>query len=185
MTRVFITFILLLLPLLAFAASPPAPVAVTGQTIFYATGGDGDLQKGVGWPDPRFTDNNNGTVTDNLTGLTWLKNANCFGRLPWAYALNVASGLASGQCSLTDNSTVGSWRLPNINELKSLLDSGQDYPALPVNHEFINVVSNNYWSSTTISGLTDYAWKVVMSQGIIQRDHKTNYLWVWPVRGGE
>ena len=36
-------------------------------------------QKGVAWPNPRFTDNGNGTVTDNLTGLIWLKNANCFG----------------------------------------------------------------------------------------------------------
>ena len=30
-------------------------------------------------PSPRFTDNNDGTVTDNLTGLVWLKNANLFG----------------------------------------------------------------------------------------------------------
>ena len=47
------------------------------------TGSDGDLQKGVAWPNPRFTDNANGTVTDNLTGLIWLKNANCFGRPVW------------------------------------------------------------------------------------------------------
>ena len=37
-------------------------------------------KKGVAWPNPRFTDNGNGTVTDNLTGLIWLKNANCFGK---------------------------------------------------------------------------------------------------------
>jgi len=57
----------------------PAPVPKTGQTTSYATGDDGDLEKGVAWPDPRFMDNGNGTVTDNLTGLIWLKNANCFG----------------------------------------------------------------------------------------------------------
>ncbi len=56
-----------------------APVPKTGQTTSYATGDDGILQKGVVWPIPRFKDNNNGTVTDNLTGLIWLKNANCFG----------------------------------------------------------------------------------------------------------
>ena len=55
----------------------PAMVPKTGQTTGYATGDDGALQKGVAWPNPRFTDNGDGTVTDNLTGLIWLKNANC------------------------------------------------------------------------------------------------------------
>src|SRR5262245_28815245 len=62
-----------------------APVPKTGQTACWdefadpmpcaGTGRDGDLQMGVS-TSPRFTDNANGTVTDNLTGLTWLKNAN-------------------------------------------------------------------------------------------------------------
>ena len=72
--------------------SPPAPVPKTGQTVSYATGDDGDLQKGVAWPDPRFTDNSDGTVTDNLTGLIWLKNANCFGPVgPWVAAGDLSS----------------------------------------------------------------------------------------------
>ena len=56
-----------------------APVPKTGQTTSYGTGDDGALQKGVAWPTPRFTDNSNGTVTDNLTRLIWMKNANAFG----------------------------------------------------------------------------------------------------------
>ena len=66
---------------------PPAPVPKTGQVTCYDAGGnvincagtgqDGELQKGVELPTPRFTDKGNGTVKDNLTGLTWLKNANC------------------------------------------------------------------------------------------------------------
>ena len=39
----------------------PAPVPRTGQDVLYATGDDGDLQKGVLWPVPRFRDNGNGT----------------------------------------------------------------------------------------------------------------------------
>ncbi len=31
----------------------------------------------VPWPDPSFTDRGDGTVKDNLTGLIWLKDANC------------------------------------------------------------------------------------------------------------
>ena len=54
-----------------------ALVPKTGQTTSYDTGDDGEYQKGFEWPVPRFTDNENGTVTDNLTGLIWLKNANC------------------------------------------------------------------------------------------------------------
>src|SRR5262245_39263605 len=70
-----------------------APVPRTGQTTSYAAGDDGALQKGVVLPTPRFTDNNNGTLTDNLTGLIWLKKANCAQFLPtFGQALaNVAS----------------------------------------------------------------------------------------------
>ena len=53
----------------------PAPVPKTGQTVMYRSQDDGDLQKGVAIPSPRFVDNGDETVTDNLTGLVWLKNA--------------------------------------------------------------------------------------------------------------
>lgn len=79
----------------------------TGQTTSYAAGDDGALQAGVPWPNPRFTDNTNGTITDNLTGLVWLKNANSFGTQGWSTAIASANNLASGACSLTDGSTVG------------------------------------------------------------------------------
>jgi hypothetical protein len=54
----------------------PAQPGRTGQTISYATGDDGDLKKGIAWPNLRFTAAN-GAVTDNLTGLIWLQNAGC------------------------------------------------------------------------------------------------------------
>jgi hypothetical protein len=37
------------------ACEYPAEVPKTGQTASYATGDDGDLEKGVPWPNPRFT----------------------------------------------------------------------------------------------------------------------------------
>ena len=46
----------------------PTQVPKTGQTTSYRTHDDGDLEKGVTWPSTRFTDNGDGTVTDNLTG---------------------------------------------------------------------------------------------------------------------
>jgi len=49
---------------------------INGTTVTCTgTGQDGDKLAGVPLPVPRFTDNSNGTVTDNLTGLIWLKNA--------------------------------------------------------------------------------------------------------------
>ncbi len=67
------------IPLFESATGPPAPVAKTGQTDIDTTvpGEDGVLAKGVAWPSPRFTDNGDGTVTDNLTDLIWLRNADC------------------------------------------------------------------------------------------------------------
>ena len=112
-------------------ATYDASVPKTGQTTSYATGDDGDLEKGVSWPNPRFTDNGNGTVTDNLTGLIWLKNANCYGTRSWANALSDANALADGICSLSDSSSAGDWRLPNVRELFSLIDFSQSSPALP------------------------------------------------------
>ena len=117
-----------------------APVPKTGQTTCSisagatvpcaGTGQDGDFKKGVAWPNPRFTDNNNGTVTDNLTGLIWLKNANCFGLRTWTLALIDANTLAAGYCGATDGSTAGQWRLPNVKELQSLIDFAFNAPAL-------------------------------------------------------
>jgi len=54
-----------------------APVPKTGITVTLAAGDDGALEKGVAWPNPRFITGTTGVGTDTLTGLIWLKNANC------------------------------------------------------------------------------------------------------------
>jgi hypothetical protein len=40
------------------------------------------------------------------------------------------------------------WRLPNINELESLVDCGMHSPALQAGHPF-ECIQESYWSSTT------------------------------------
>jgi len=161
---------------------PPAPVPKTGQTTSYATGDDGDLEKGVVWPNPRFNDRGNGTVVDNLTGLTWLKDANCFGTRTWNNALSDSNGLASGSCGLTDGSSAGDWRLPNIKEILSLIDFENWGPALPSGHPFNNVQADLYGSSTVVGDESDRAWVVYMNLGWVADDIKTNTHYVWPVR---
>ena len=161
----------------------PAPVEKTGQTSTYAIGDDGDLEKGVLWPVPRFIDNLDGTITDNLTGLIWLKNANCFGPKTWDEALVDCSGLASGSCGLTDSSNAGDWRLPHVKELQSLIDFS-NYPALPSGHPFNQVQNDVYWSSSTGHIFTEAAWQGSLAWGIFDRRDKTYSDYVWPVRGG-
>jgi len=172
----------------------PAPVPQTGQTDFYYSGDDGDLQAGVPWPVPRFVDNANGTVTDKLTGLIWLKDANCFGPRTWADALDVSSTLASGVCNLTDDSQTGDWRLPNIKELQSLIHYGVADPALPNTNgteqwvegdPFTGVLpSGYYWASSTVAGSGD-AYTLYTGAGFVGQLSKLHFgYFVWPVRGG-
>ena len=172
-----------------------ALVEKTGQTGSLSSGDDGDLQKGVAWPNPRFTDGGNGAVTDNLTKLIWLKNANAFGGRTWEQALSDANTLSSGSAGLTDGSVAGDWRLPNVKELQSLIDFGYHNPALSSasgtrkwtsGNAFIGVQPFPYWSSTTYSTSTPHAWVVNLSAGYVYRTNKTDSLdCVWPVRAGQ
>jgi hypothetical protein len=197
-----------------------APVAKTGQTTCYDqdgniidctdTGQDGEKQAGVDWPNPRFTDNGDGTITDNLTGLIWLQDANCInteypgfdndvdledGAVEWQHALDFVLGINDGTyadcgAGFTD------WRLPNIRELHSLIHYGLVVPALsntagtgpwtddPAPDPFSNVQSSSYWSSTTKDNVTNAAWYVFIGTGIVNARFKTGDLFVWCVRGG-
>ena len=166
-----------------------AQVPKTGQTTSYATGDDGDLEKGVSWPSPRFTGNGTGVITDTLTGLMWMENADAgndcqgvdTGTETWASALASAAACndAGGYAGYTD------WRLPNVRELFSLIDFSQYNPALPSGHPFDNVQSYYYWASTTLAGSTTYAWYVYLGNGRVYYDFKTYTCYVWPVRGGQ
>lgn len=156
----------------------------TGQTLSSVTRDDGALQRGVAWPTPRFTNNTNGTITDNLTGLIWLSNANCFNTRDWATALTDANGLANGTCGLTDGSIAGAWRLPNVVELESLLDISEAGPALPSPNPFSNVQTSRYWSSSTDAETNASAWYADMNSGAVGSNDKSGTYYVWPVRGG-
>jgi len=175
-----------------------APVPKTGQTTPSDTGTDGALKKGVAWPTPRFTDNLNGTVTDKLTKLIWMKNASNvsavgFGVKTWADALTAAATVANNSFGLTDGSKAGDWRLPNVRELQSLIDYAFYSPALPntlgtdkwaEGNPFKGVQSSYYWSSSTYAFYTPYAWYVNFYDGDVAYNDKGNSYYVWCVRGG-
>lgn len=113
-------------------AGPVAPVTKTGVAISADNGTDGNLQKGVEWPVPRFSDNNDGTITDNLTGLVWLKSIACDGNTSdFPEAVDFVASLQDGDCGLNDGSEPGDWRIPNIKEIQSLFRYGAPAIILP------------------------------------------------------
>ena len=146
----------------------------TGKTLSYVEGDDGDLEMGVPWPDPRLTDNFDGTVRDNLTGLIWTKSADLYGYTILSEALAFCSSLDEG--GYTD------WRLPNVRELQSLVDYGQPRPMLPAGHPFTELGIGDrwyFWSSTT-NGV-ESAFCISFENGFMWSLGGGN---VWCVRGG-
>ena len=164
---------------------PPAPVPKTGCLTSRETGDDGNYQKGVAWPIPRFTtgtSTSSNCVTDNLTGLMWLRNPdgtlrNCSNSIVYCEGL---SG-SSGRGGYTD------WRLPNVREMQSLFDYDNRGPALPTGHPFIGVpATNDFWTGTLAynGGGGILFFMTSMDWGTTLALAPSNVLCAWPVRGG-
>jgi len=112
--------------------------------------------------------------------------------IPEEYAATVIAGAVHCQiatdCQMVlvdyDGSGPGDWRLPNLKELQSLIDFEKNDPALPSGHPFYNVQSQNYWTGTTHSYFSFYAWFVNVLDGVVNFTYKdTSYYLVWCVRG--
>lgn len=142
------------------------------------TGHDGEFRHGLPWPDPRFKVAGD-LVIDRLTGLRWLRNADLTGGLrTWSEALEAT-------VELSRRSEGARWRLPNINELETLVDCSAHSPALPSGHPFENV-REGYWSSTTSTYEPDWAWALYILKGAVGVGQKRGaHFAVWPVSEGQ
>jgi Protein of unknown function (DUF1566)/Secretion system C-terminal sorting domain len=110
-----------------------------------------------------FTDNGDGTISDNCTGLVWQKIL-YNDTLTWEQALGYADTLtAVGKAD---------WRLPNIKELQSLNDENYSAPSV-YSTSLRNININKYWSSTTLPNHTAQAWYWDTQWGITTYDVKT------------
>jgi hypothetical protein len=137
-----------------------------------------------------FVDNGDGTVTDERTGLIWLKDTGCYEfQQNWDNAMLSAADLNDGECALTDGSEEGDWRLPSLEELQGI---GTDPPATwgsgtpteawtTPSVPFLNVRLGYYWSSTN-AGFPGYAYSVSMSNGSSFEMNMLDNFYVWPVR---
>jgi len=121
-------------------------------------------------------DNTNEIVLDTSTNLMWQDNEDVDTTTRnWSDAIAYCEGLSYGGYN--------DWRLPNFNELYNLADRSISSPAIsPV---FQNVVSSQYWSSTTFTGNTSNAWFVNFDYGNERWFNKTSTIYVRCVRASD
>ena len=117
---------------------------------------------------------NGDIVKDSVSKLEWQDNA-VGSTMTWEDAITHCEELSLGGHS--------DWRLPNINELKSIVDRSKDYPAIV--NGFENTSSNYYWSSTTNENFKNRAWLVGFGGGYVNYYGKDYNYYVRCVRDGQ
>ncbi len=142
------------------------------ETDCTGSGQDAEISSGSAWPDPRFFRLEAG-IWDRLTDLVWQEPLKYYDQpVNWQQALELVQNIKDGN----------HWRLPNINELESLVDASAHCPALPENHPF-NGLQDGYWSSSTSCFETDWAYVLYLDKGAVGVGFKAyRDFFVWPVR---
>ena len=125
----------------------------TGQTGDYTDifGEDSDYNINP----PTYTDNGDGTITDNITGFMWQQTDG--GEMTWESAQAYADTLKLAGFD--------DWRLPSSHELFYLLDHGAHNPAMNTAY-FINSEAEYWWSSATRAYDETRVWSANAGGGI-------------------
>ncbi len=115
-----------------------------------------------------FTDNGDGTVTDNNTGLTWQQTPSS-SRVTWSEAVSYCDSLVLGGQS--------DWRMPTLKELYSISDFSTGWPYL--NTTYFKIAgatvskdeqywADNYYVGVTLEGGSNAAFGVNHGTGHIK-----------------
>jgi hypothetical protein len=121
-----------------------------------------DVSEDKGSPNAAsYTDNGDGTVTDNITGLVWQQTATS---TTYTWGSASASGTAQNYCATMTLAGYSDWRLPSVVELGSLVVSGDDLPAINTSY-FLDALKGYFWSSTALAASSTSAWEVFFSDG--------------------
>lgn len=121
-----------------------------------------------------FTRDANGIVTDSTTTLQWQDDV-FVDYMNWEESILY--------CEALDLDGKG-WRLPNINELQTIIDDSKWNPAIV--DGFINTYPAWYWSSTTVEGIRDHVHRVDFRNGAVSYSTKGGDVGrIRCVRGGQ
>jgi hypothetical protein len=122
------------------AGASQAQIPDTSQTVNSTAtfGEDADYTQNA----QSLTDNGNGTITDNVTGLMWQKTDN--GESTWETAITNASSLTLGGYK--------DWRLPTPSELFSIMNHNNANPALNTTYFPSNSPAAEYWWTSDFYG---------------------------------
>ncbi len=120
---------------------------------------------------PRFTNNGDGTVTDNTTGLTWTQ-ATIAQVVDHDEALQAVSALGEG------------WRLPTLEELLSIVDRGTYAPAIDA-EAFPDTPSRAFWTTDSCAWSDTAVWVVYFYDGTVYDSPRGSSACVRAVRSGQ
>lgn len=143
-------------------------------------------------PTADFNIYGDGTVTHNKTGLMWQRcsegqfyiNGDCYGSaimFTWAGALQRAAAVNAGGAGERHGYT--DWRLPNKNELESIVEQQCVNPAINVTL-FPNTGASGFWSSSPGANFSR-GWAVYFSSGGVDGANDFTNFNARLVRGGQ
>ena len=101
---------------------------------------------------PSYTDNGDGTITDNVTGLVWTQEISSYA-MPWSDA--------AGYCESLETGSVTDWRLPSVKELWSLRDYSQGWPWVDTDYFYLvgdgsDLAQHHSWTNNLYLIESDY-----------------------------
>ncbi|MBI5506700.1 MAG: DUF1566 domain-containing protein [Deltaproteobacteria bacterium] len=170
------------------------PAGGTGTVSCTGTGQDGEFHLGSA---RSYTDNGDGTITDDVTGLMWEKLSDD-GSIHDQDATYTWPDAFTGKIAALNTAVFAGhadWRLPNRNELETLTSLASDHPATEAAFNTACapsctvttcscIRSNFYWTSTTYSSSPGNAWIVGFAVGNTNSNLKSSLYYVRAVRGG-
>lgn len=137
------------------------------------------MAEGISWPEPRFNETSENTITDLMTGLIWEKSPVMTNAMDWESAKGISEKYNREE--IKNNSEFNDWRLPTIYELETLTNYDVSNANDWLTDSGFQNIKSQYWTKTP--SLAGYGWTLLIFNGLISHNHKDLDNYVWLVRG--